>query len=141
MTERAIQLRSEMLRAVLAGTKTQLRMPVPGPLTNLFADLASGAIRKRCPVGQVGDRFWACGKSRVMLEVTDVRVATLWSISHDDAVAEGVDPKAWSGVATFESALGAFCEQWDALYAKSAPFDSNPWVWIVSFKRVEAPHG
>ena len=26
--------------------------------------------------------------------------------------------------------------RWDAIYAKSAPYDSNPWVWIVEFRRV-----
>lgn len=27
---------------------------------------------------------------------------------------------------------------WDSLNAKRAPWDSDPWVWVVSFKRVEA---
>lgn len=201
MSERPIEFQGEPLRAILAGRKTQTRLPVPGPLTHLFADLASGALRDRCPFGQVGDRLWLrenfapvdrhghkCKPtdaafvvlpdgakkyrdghyspplpaylqglfdgikwrpsidmprwaSRLTLEVTAVRVAPLWSISQDDARAEGVDPSAWHGAPQCgDNAVGAFCELWDRLNGEHAPWDSNPWVWIVSFKRLEAPH-
>lgn len=76
---------------------------------------------------------WA---SRITLEVTDVRVERVQDISDADAVAEGFfardlfpddDPIPVSAAAFFESA-------WHDIYGN---WDANPWVWVVSFKRVE----
>ena len=32
----------------------------------------------------------------------------------------------------------AFSELWDLINAKRAPWKSNPWVWVIEFKRVDA---
>jgi hypothetical protein len=89
---------------------------------------------------------WA---SRLTLEVTEVRVERLRDISDSDAVAEGIQRSrgGWwcsgpdSGLGTprqMISAQAAFGDRWDAAYAKSTPWSSNPWVWVVCFRRVES---
>lgn len=86
---------------------------------------------------------WA---SRITLEVTDVRVERLQDISEDDARAEGVEPiKRWTHYGEGATDGGRlywrqpFCELWDSINAKRAPWASNPWVWCIEFKRVEVP--
>ncbi|HIE8539004.1 TPA: hypothetical protein ACXPXP_003271 [Klebsiella pneumoniae] len=71
---------------------------------------------------------WA---SRILLEITGVRVERLRSMSQDDARAEGVI--AASG--PMEAGL-AFREQWDSIYGEES-WKANPWVWVIEFKRVE----
>lgn len=69
--------------------------------------------------------------SRIQLEITDVRVERLRSMSRDDARAEGVI--AASG--PMEAGL-AFRELWDSIYGEES-WKANPWVWVIEFKRVE----
>lgn len=71
---------------------------------------------------------WA---SRLLLEITDVRVERLRSMSQDDARAEGVI--AASG--PMEAGL-AFRELWESIYGEES-WKANPWVWCISFKRIE----
>jgi len=70
---------------------------------------------------------WA---SRLWLRVTDVRVERVQDISPRDAYAEGVPAR--HGVSVI---LQDFRDLWDSINAKRAPWDSNPWVWVVSFER------
>jgi hypothetical protein len=71
---------------------------------------------------------WA---SRLTLEITDVRVERLQDIREKDATAEGFDP------ITRDCKVPKFQALWDSMYAKSAPWSSNPWVWVITFKRVD----
>ncbi|HHR1230603.1 TPA: hypothetical protein ACS3BB_004951 [Klebsiella pneumoniae] len=71
---------------------------------------------------------WA---SRILLEITGVRVERLRSMSQDDARAEGVI--AASG--PMDAGL-AFRELWDSIYGEVS-WKANPWVWVIEFKRVE----
>lgn len=88
---------------------------------------------------------WA---SRITLEVTTVRVERLQAITEEDACAEGVtqtDGRWWDGAPhavkgtprALPTAREAFADLWDAINGKRAPWSSNPWVWVVSFRRVE----
>jgi len=78
---------------------------------------------------------WA---SRITLEITDVRVERLQDISYDDCSAEGVVCSIHGSVAHTACAglVRAYEALWDSINAKRAPWSSNPWVWVVAFKRV-----
>ena len=69
--------------------------------------------------------------SRILLEITDVRVERLRSMSQDDARAEGVI--AASG--PMEAGL-AFKYLWESIYGEES-WKANSWVWVIEFKRVE----
>lgn len=219
MKERPILFSAPMVRAILAGTKTQTRRAAkgralewlaPGMFTPAFvADPANDM----CPYGQPGDRLWVreafahwttrelfsgrpmevtsyrAGRfmlrlpegappslpfeqwerfwdddlkpedvrwrpsihmpralSRILLEITDVRVQRLQDISGSDARAEGVErihcygpdcPDGEDGC-NARGCYGArerFHELWDSINGAGA-WDANPWVWAVSFNRM-----
>ncbi|ENN8377994.1 hypothetical protein ACAX46_003451 [Providencia rettgeri] len=75
---------------------------------------------------------WA---SRITLEITDVRVERLQAASDDDFKAEGYPmERALTGGST-----DAFCwfrHLWDSVSKPDCNFESNPWVWVIEFKRV-----
>lgn len=76
---------------------------------------------------------WA---SRITLEVTDVRVERLHYLTEEDAQAEGVSP-AETTDGDLSYALG-FIDLWDSINAKRGhSWASNPWVWVVTFRRLE----
>lgn len=87
--------------------------------------------------------------SRITLEITDVRVQRLQEISEEDAQAEGVTPYTGLGPDQrvpgpgFGGALLAeqphrlpFADLWDSLNGKRSPWESNPWVWAITFRRL-----
>lgn len=65
--------------------------------------------------------------SRLTLEITRVRVERLKEISKEDVVAEGFP---------FHSDRDAMSAMWDKLNGKGS-WESSPWVWVVSFRRIE----
>lgn len=206
MTDRPIIFSAPMVRAILAGDKTQTRRLVtPGTsdasraefssldFTRAWADpgLGSGAYLKapradeadgidrvRCRIS-IGDRLWVRetwartsdgdvlyrergdrwpyawrpsifmrrSESRITLDVTDVRVERLQSITEADARAEGCsghDPEpvseggtiyAMKGASSAPSPRAHFMHLWDSINAKRAPWSENPWVWAISFQR------
>jgi len=77
---------------------------------------------------------WA---SRITLEITSVRVQRVQEISADDCIAEGLSTTLREHDAV--SALRTAYEQmWNSLNAKRGyPWESNPWVWVLEFKRIE----
>jgi hypothetical protein len=76
---------------------------------------------------------WA---SRMLLEITDVRVERLQDISEGQAQAEGVQgiPRCRSLFPTDDYRF-PFKDLWGSINGPSA-WDANPWVWVVEFKRV-----
>lgn len=88
---------------------------------------------------------WA---SRILLEITNVRVDRLNSISEQDALSEGIDRErleesqdnydciADHNMTGRPTATGAFKYLWESIYGEEN-WQVNPWVWVIEFKRVE----
>ncbi|WP_272682795.1 hypothetical protein [Providencia sp. PROV119] len=74
--------------------------------------------------------------SRITLEITDVRVERLQEASDDDFKAEGYPlERELTGGST-----DAFCwfrHLWDSASKPDCNFESNPWVWVIEFKKVK----
>ena len=83
-------------------------------------------------------RFMPRWASRITLELTDVRVQRLTTISEEDARAEGVEPmtRGPDACAAFGFTL-AYARLWDVINGRGAWY-ANPWVWALTFKRVDA---
>ncbi len=73
---------------------------------------------------------WA---SRILLEITDVRVERLNSISEEDAKDEGAPTECC--VIGDKHFLG-FRSLWKSIYGDEG-WQANPWVWVIEFKRIE----
>lgn len=189
MKERPILFSAPMVRALLAGTKTQTRrvvkpqivasMDTPRGQDDIkagypFVELGDGSfvpVTMLCPYGQPGDRLWvretallwrdANGPthaaafaadgyelepgeawtpsihvprkfSRIILEVTGVRVDRLQDISEQDAYQEGVKRTShWQ-----KDYVAAYADLWNEIHKGGAEWHTNPWVWVVEFKRV-----
>jgi hypothetical protein len=88
---------------------------------------------------------WA---SRITLELTGVRVERLQSISMEDAKAEGVlfDPleSTYSDDNPPRKRIGGlqrlveYKKLWDKINGKKHPWESNPFVWVLEFRRIES---
>ncbi|HHN8585155.1 ASCH domain-containing protein [Klebsiella quasipneumoniae] len=89
--------------------------------------------------------------SRILLEITGVRVERLNAISEEDAQAEGVGTAVWfaaKGIPESEwkslgehgamqaSYINRFATLWESIYGEES-WKANPWVWVIEFKRVE----
>jgi len=73
---------------------------------------------------------WA---SRILLEITDIRVERVKDISRDDAFSEGhpfTKPKHPEIKWNFEKLWNSINEK------KGLGWDKNPWVWVIEFKAV-----
>tara|TARA_R110002020_G_scaffold15164_1_gene54104 strand:- start:423 stop:1157 length:735 start_codon:yes stop_codon:yes gene_type:complete len=92
---------------------------------------------------------WA---SRLLLEITDIRIERLNDISEQDAIAEGIkyihaDPKDRSGPNHFTKSNGWYhcsrptaAEVFKEMYTVSDDYEEhgeNPWVWVIDFKAVK----
>lgn len=85
--------------------------------------------------------------ARIFLKVTDVRVERLQDISEADAIAEGIvmnntPHEGWywmENVYSTDSALIAYEKLWNKINGKKYPWDSNPWVWVISFEKTTKP--
>lgn len=194
--ERPILFSGPMVRALLAGTKTQTRRVVkpqptefvggpgvkladgsPAPLVPLDDTVEPYGSEIRCPYGLPGDRLWVreswsptnqlshgvlyradftspeVGRwkpsihmprwaSRILLDVTGVRVERLQDISEADARAEGAkecDPVSGREVLLAgPSQRGSFVLHYRDIWEQingAGSWDANPWVWVVEFAR------
>ena len=87
---------------------------------------------------------WA---SRITLDVTGVRIERLQDISDQDAQKEGCDcrdtgPLKFSGpIVVYMTSKAKFLTIWNSLYKKKDRWEDNPWVWVITFKRIEENKG
>lgn len=78
---------------------------------------------------------WA---SRILLEITGIRVERLQDISEEDARAEGCEVPAIIYPDEPHSAY-SYVEQYRLLWESingPGSWDANPWVWCISFRRI-----
>ncbi|MBW4469194.1 MAG: hypothetical protein KME45_02915 [Stenomitos rutilans HA7619-LM2] len=99
--------------------------------------------------------------SRLLLEITNVRVQRLQDISEEDAIAEGLAALSKDGGQTVKygipdrdglpggdnigwdwsrwclSSRLAYEDLWNSINADKYPWASNPYVWVVSFQQVK----
>ena len=83
---------------------------------------------------------WA---SRILLEITDVRVERLNSIHDVDAMREGIQNLTTCshadfgipGVVNAQHPVRAFQLLWESIYGADN-WKANPWVWVIEFKVV-----
>lgn len=88
---------------------------------------------------------WA---SRILLEITGIRVERLQHISEDDAIAEGIlfngeyelwwdyQREQWICVDPIDSYKSLICK-----INGPETWEKNPWVWVVEFKVIEVKGG
>lgn len=92
--------------------------------------------------------------ARIWLEITDIRVERLQDISREDAKREGIEVigknvKSWTLFRNYSlpknnvglgllSSIESFQSLWDSINGKKekANWQSNPWVWAITFKVV-----
>ena len=76
---------------------------------------------------------WA---SRILLEITAVRIERLNDISEKDAWAEGCEGFD-DDVTGGKSGYSEFAELWQSINGTGS-WDVNPWVWVIEFRKFEA---
>jgi len=86
---------------------------------------------------------WA---SRLLLEITGVRVERLQDISETDSRAEGASFHDGRGIGhsgwrhdygdVHADARSAYARLWESINGAGS-WDANPWVWVVEFRRVK----
>ncbi len=116
-------------------------VPVGAPVAFYADDVGAPAGCGKFRPGMFMPR-WA---SRILLEVTDVRVERLQDITRAQAIAEGIervgdrwrhyffpteDGEAW------EFPQNSFASLWDSINGAGA-WDSSPWVFVIQFRRLE----
>lgn len=88
---------------------------------------------------------WA---SRQTLRILDVRVQRLQEITEEDARHEGLytewdGTRSWFGRGVADPAMTpharlVFPGVWDSINGKRAPWESNPYVWALTFEKITA---
>lgn len=80
--------------------------------------------------------------ARIWLRITDVRIERLHEINDEDAIMEGIFfHEGLQGYSTdvhgsnfhCSKPINSFCKLWVSINGPES-WDSNPWVWVVSFK-------
>ncbi|MDA2841034.1 hypothetical protein [Escherichia coli] len=74
--------------------------------------------------------------SRILLEITDVRVERLHDMSEADAKAEGATPATYKITPSEAVYRVGFGDIWRSIYGQDN-WLSNPLVWVIEFKRIQ----
>lgn len=167
MKSRPIMFGVEMVRAILAGKKTQTRRVVN---PKLFS--GEGVHVNKCPYGVIGDRLWVresyfphnnrMGEPEFSYKADDLpefdkctisgwksplfmpRAASRIELEITNIRVERVQDI--SGADAIAEGVeqgyglrhvGFYQDIWDSINGKKHPWSSNPWVWVVEFKCVE----
>jgi hypothetical protein len=89
--------------------------------------------------------FMPRAASRILLEITDVRVQRLQEISEEDALAEGVSDGGCLSCGSSEpcgcsdpqpDARDSFSWLWQSIHGSDG-WHADPWVWAITFRRIE----
>lgn len=117
-----------------------------------FVSYKADGYGNPCDGGWTSPMFIPRWASRILLEITDIRVERLQDISEADAVKEGIRSLStyrgssntlypdYSGKihGLFKNPIDSYHTLWYSLNAKKGyPWSSNPWVWVVEFKVIE----
>lgn len=108
----------------------------------------------KCPYGKPGERLWVRDPFfdvyddwfRLLLEITDIEIRKLQSITEEEAMAEGIESifydeetssTGWKNYLDPESmcirARDSFFTLWDRLHG-AGEAETDPWVWMIKFK-------
>ena len=78
--------------------------------------------------------------SRTTLEITNVRVERLQEIKNTELFMEGRSAKddIYVEYGKYKNAKKWFIELWNSIHKKEHRWEDNPWVWVISFKRLNS---
>jgi hypothetical protein len=81
---------------------------------------------------------WA---SRITLEIVTVRVERVQEISLEDVMDEGFKQEfienAYMSLGDERDRMqNLYMKLWNTIYGKTFPWESNPWCWCISFRRL-----
>ncbi|WP_416049003.1 hypothetical protein [Cupriavidus basilensis] len=114
--ERPILFNSDMIRAILDGRKSQTR--------------------------RIAKEFDGLDVDKVLARFTSVRVERLNDCSEADARAEGIAPEldGWTDYGNPScqmcvNSVDSYRALWHSINGAGS-WESNPWVWIVEFRRL-----
>lgn len=120
-------------------------------------DLPVGKVHYRATDNGEWKSYWGNWKpsihmprwaSRLTLEITEVRVERLHSISESDCWDEGIEEiDGWLSNSEIidmaikinrciDDARPTYACLWESIHGKGS-WDANPWLWVVSFRRLE----
>lgn len=94
--------------------------------------------KRQVPLRWKPSIFMPRNASRILLEITEIRVERLQDISLADINAEGTPDTLDPSIRSYGTRREQFQRLWDSINAKKYPWDKNPWVWVIEFKRIEA---
>lgn len=115
-----------------------------------YSDSPPGNVEQKRVVNAVGwhkrpSLFMPYFASRILLEITDVRVEQLQDISEADAILEGVMSEIDGEMEffydysergdEFTSARESFKTLWQSINGPES-WEQNPFVWVIEFKRI-----
>ncbi|MFJ5371268.1 hypothetical protein ACIPTP_12190 [Pectobacterium versatile] len=73
--------------------------------------------------------------SRILLEITDVRVERLKHIPRDGIIAEGYPAERATDGGEYDPFLW-YRDLWESLYGEGS-WQANSWIWVIEFKQIK----